>query len=333
MPECAARVGPAARPGARRAVSARAYLARDVKLRHLRLLVAIDDARQLSKVARILHITQPSVSKALAEVESSTGAPLFDRTPRGLLPTALGALIIRSARDVLAELERAAAAVEQLRLGRSSTLALGAMPGAALGLLAPALTLLRRREPGLALQVLEAPTDELLSRLAAGRLDVVLGARFRRALPEGLSVHPLYVDPLVIAAAPTHPVASAARVSWEELAASPWILTPPTNPLRLGFERALRERGLAPPVDVIDSSMMDLSLRVVAQGDALTLSPRRQALYLQGLGLWRIVADEYAQAIDLKLDVGLFTAAGAKAAGFGALLACLQQALADGAAA
>lgn len=310
-------------------MSTRGFLLRDVKLRHLRLLVAIDDARQLSKVARLLHITQPSVSKALAEAESLAGAPLFDRTPRGLLPTALGAVIIRSARDVMAELERAAAAVEQLRRGRLSTLALGALPGAALGVLAPALTLLRQREPSVALQVSEAPTDELLSRLVAGRLDVVLGARFRRALPEGVTVHPLYVDPLVIAAAPTHPVARPGSIPWAELAASPWILTPPTNPLRLSFERALRERGLPLPVEVIDSSMMDLSLRMVAAGEALTLSPRRQALYLQGQGLWRIVADDFAQAIGLTFDVGLFTPAGPTPAGFGSLLACLQQVLAD----
>ncbi len=307
-------------------MTAKRFLSRDVKLRHLRLMVAIDDARQLSKVARMMHITQPAVSKTLAEIEASVGSRLFERTPRGLLPTPGGVALIRSARDVLAELDRAGAEMEQLSRGRSRALVIGAMPSAALSILAPALARLRRVEPELVLRVIEGVTEDLLAQLVAGRLDAVLGARFRSVLPEGVAAHALYADPLVFIAGPAHPAARRARTGWDELAAMPWILTPPAHPLRAGFERALRDHGMATPRLVIDSSMTDLTIGLVAAGDALALTASRQARYLQGLGLVRTVAAEHAKLLGLDLKVTLFTQSGAGTqAEILRLIECLEQ--------
>ncbi len=309
-------------------MTAKRYLSRDVKLRHFRLLVAIDDARQLSKVARMMHITQPAVSKTLAEIEASVGSRLFDRTPLGLLPTPGGMALIRSARDVLAELDRAGAEMEQLTRGQSRSLVIGAMPSAALSVLSPALALLRRAEPALVLRVSEGVTEDLLTQLVAGRLDVALGARFRPSLAEGLAAHELYADPLVFVAGPSHSAARRDNITWDELAEMPWILTPPTHPLRASFERALRDRGLVAPRQVIDSSMMDLTLGLVAAGEALAFMAQRQANYLQGLGLVRIVAAEQASELNLDLKVTLFRQTGTGLRGdIRCLLDCLHQAL------
>lgn len=311
-------------------MTARRFLARDVKLRHLRLMVAIDDARQLSKVARLMHITQPAVSKTLAEMEASVGARLFERTPQGLLPTPGGMALIRSARDVLAELDRAGAEMEQLSRGRSRALVIGAMPSAALSIVAPALARLRRTEPELVLQVREGITEDLLAQLVAGRLDAVLGARFRPVLPEGVAAHRLYDDPLVFIAGPGHPAARRARAPWDALAALPWILPLPTNLLRVSFERALRDQGMATPHQVIDSSMMDLMIGLVAAGDALALTPLRQARHLEKLGLARIVATEHATRLALDLKVSLFTQSGKVPRGdIGRLVECLEQVLGE----
>lgn len=306
-------------------MTAKRFLSRDVKLRHLRLLVAIDDARQLSKVARLMHITQPAVSKALAEIEASVGSRLFERTPQGLLPTPGGMALIRSARDVLAELDRAGAEMEQLTRGRARSLVIGAMPSAALSVLASALARLRQAEPDVALRVIEGISEELLAQLVAGRLDAVLAARFRPVLPQGVAAHPLYDDPLVFVAGPGHPAALRTGMGWDELAAFPWILTPPTHPLRAGFERALRGQGMVAPRQVIDSSMTDLMLGLVTAGDALAFTSWRQARYLQGLGLVRIVAAEHAAMLGLDLKVTLFTPAGAASrAEIRQLIECLE---------
>ncbi len=65
--------------------------------------MAIGDAGQLSRVARLLHVTQSALSKALAKIERSIGEPAFERTGAGLVPNRRGATLIRAARAALAD--------------------------------------------------------------------------------------------------------------------------------------------------------------------------------------------------------------------------------------
>ncbi|HRM92388.1 MAG TPA: LysR family transcriptional regulator, partial [Alicycliphilus sp.] len=73
----------------------------NLKLRHLQMLVALDQFRHLGRTAEFLSLTQPAVSKTLAEIESMFGLPLFERSTRGTEPTAAGASVVRFARLVL----------------------------------------------------------------------------------------------------------------------------------------------------------------------------------------------------------------------------------------
>ena len=73
-----------------------AYLRRGLTLRHLHLLVELDETRHVGKVAAAMHVSQPAISKALAELEGGIGVSLFDRTPRGLVPTEHGARLVQN---------------------------------------------------------------------------------------------------------------------------------------------------------------------------------------------------------------------------------------------
>ena len=84
-----------------------AFLQRALTLRHMRLLVALEDLRQVGRVAAALNISQPAVSKALAEIENGVGVALFERTPRGMVPTAHGACLLRYAHMMTNEITRA----------------------------------------------------------------------------------------------------------------------------------------------------------------------------------------------------------------------------------
>ena len=78
----------------------------NLKLKHLQLLVALDQFRHLGRAAEFLALTQPAVSKTLAEVERQFGVGLFVRSTRGTEPTAQGHSLVRFARRVLVDLER-----------------------------------------------------------------------------------------------------------------------------------------------------------------------------------------------------------------------------------
>ena len=71
------------------------YLQINLKARHLRLLIALDDFGNLKQVADLSHVTVPAVSKALTELEKGLGLELFSRTPRGLKATPYGECLDR----------------------------------------------------------------------------------------------------------------------------------------------------------------------------------------------------------------------------------------------
>ena len=108
-----------------------------LKLRHLQLLVALDELRNLNRAAQSLGLTQPAASRLLAEVEQMVGGAVFERRPRGVEPNALGEVLLRRAveamqRDtpglqVTVEVEPSARLIEGLRRGRLD-LALARIP-------------------------------------------------------------------------------------------------------------------------------------------------------------------------------------------------------------
>ena len=100
----------------------------NLKLRHLQLLVALDDFRHLGRAAEFLSMTQPAVSKSLAEIERMFELDLFLRSTRGTEPTPYGTAVLRFARSVLSDFGRTRdeiAAVASGAAGRTSVVADG----------------------------------------------------------------------------------------------------------------------------------------------------------------------------------------------------------------
>src|SRR6476661_1017112 len=89
----------------------------NIKLRHLQLVVALDEFRHVGKTAEFLSVTQPAVSKMLGEVEQMLGITLFQRSTRGTQPTVAGQSLARFARSVLAGYERTRDEIAALESG------------------------------------------------------------------------------------------------------------------------------------------------------------------------------------------------------------------------
>jgi hypothetical protein len=99
----------------------------NLKLRHLQLLVVLDQFRHLGRAAEFLSLTQPAVSKTLAEIERLFGVSLFDRSTRGTEPTPYGAAVVRFARSVLADYERTRDELAAVAAGATGRVRVGAM--------------------------------------------------------------------------------------------------------------------------------------------------------------------------------------------------------------
>src|SRR5260221_6392447 len=96
-----------------------------LRARHLVLLSAIYRHRVLRLVAAELNYSQPAVTKTLQELEALIGAPLFQRTRRGLVPTAVAELVVARGQTILADLNRLAGDLVALDDGYSGIIRVG----------------------------------------------------------------------------------------------------------------------------------------------------------------------------------------------------------------
>src|SRR5262249_48632931 len=141
--------------------------------RDLRLVLALATARTTAGAAASLHLTQPAVSRALLVVEHKLGVRLFERTPRGLQPTAAGRTLLDSAPRLLSELhalesvlQGTASRPERLRLVCECYTAYHWMPSA--------VQTLRGTLPGVDLSIVIECTQDPIGALQAGEIDVAL---------------------------------------------------------------------------------------------------------------------------------------------------------------
>jgi len=226
----------------------------NIKLRHLQLLVALDQFRHLGRTAEFMSVSQPAVSKMLSEVESMLALTLFERSARGTEPTASGVSLIRFARSVLAEYERTRDEISAVASGTAGRTRVGSMVVAMPVLLARAVALLKQRSTQVTVLVEEGDLTHLLPKLRLGELDVFVGRLEPGYASPDLLTEPLYEEPMVAVVAADHALARKAKPTWADLAAIPCVLPPPWASLRVKIEQQFFKHGLAPPQDVVETS-------------------------------------------------------------------------------
>ena len=178
-------------------------------LRQLQYAVAVAETGGFRRAAECCHVSQPSLSAQLAQLEAVLGVRLFERNRRGVLPTAAGEALLARARRVLLDADDLAAAAALLGDPLSGPLHLGVIPTVSPYLLPGATSALRARCPRLSVRWTEDRTDGLLSSLREGRLDGVLLARV--AGLDDLKRTTVMEDPFLLATPHDHPLAMGRR--------------------------------------------------------------------------------------------------------------------------
>jgi DNA-binding transcriptional LysR family regulator len=229
-------------------------------LKHLRLIAAIAEHRQVSLAADALGMTQPAASRTLAEAEARVGVPLFERHPKGMLPTNAGEGLARRARNILDELTDAADEVERLRLGRGGIVRIGTVTGAAVGYVVPAIRALKEQSPEAEVHVDVANSEELISGLLALRHDMILGRVPMRMAPAGLSMQRARGERVQIVASAGHAAAARDAVSLADLVGAEWVMQGPGAPIRRAVEDAFLNLGAPLPRNVTNTASLLMAL-------------------------------------------------------------------------
>jgi molybdate transport repressor ModE-like protein len=193
-----------------------------------RLAVLREVARHgsFSAAARALHLTQPAVSRHVANLEREVGLRLMERTTRGLQLTEAGRTLVSRADAIAAHLGAARAEVEALRAAEAGTLRVGSFPSAAVTLVLPTLADLHEQRPGIEVALDESPPRETVRRLRSAELDagVVFESPEEASRPlDGLERVRLLDDPMLAAVPRSHPLAGAESVRLDDLAHEGWV--------------------------------------------------------------------------------------------------------------
>jgi LysR family pca operon transcriptional activator len=256
---------------------AKRFLDQRLRLNLLRAVDAIDTHRGLLKASAAIGISQPALTKSLQELEEILQLRLFDRHARGVHTTAAGAVFVRSARRVLAELHRLEDELDVLLVPGGGTVALGALPVAASGVLPGALIRLKQTHPAIRMRLQQGRTEELLPLLASGEIDLIVGRLYEPPMPDGFEREPLWAEPISILARPGHPLFSAPAVTVEELRRYDLVLPTVTQRVGQEIEGLLATLGLAAAAPLRSSSYG--FIREMLHGtDMLSAMPRLMML-------------------------------------------------------
>jgi DNA-binding transcriptional LysR family regulator len=242
-------------------------------LRRLAVLQSVVETGSITAAAQTLGFTVSSVSQQMSGLEHQLDVVLFEKSGRGIRPTAAAVLLAEHAALLLAGAAEAERALDDLKSGRKGRLHVVSFPSAGDSLLPPAMAELRRRQPGV---LVEASVDEAegaLARLRSGRADLAVvvepyGAG--RAPDDGLLRVHLLDDPYRLLLPKGHRLARRRLVDLAELAGDDWVSTMGggLDYVREVTVAACRRAGFMP--------------RIVAQADEF---PATQGYVAAGLGV------------------------------------------------
>ncbi|MFI5589444.1 LysR family transcriptional regulator [Amycolatopsis sp. NPDC051758] len=251
-----------------------------MEARHLRYALALADHQHFGRAAASLGIAQPPLSAQIAAVEREVGERLFDRTSRGVFPTAAGAAFLARARRALDEMTAARVEAGRAARGETGLLRMGFIGSALLDPLPGVLGRFRKNRPDVRLDLREMSSPQAAAALVAGDLDVAVGrGNPRGAGAENLVTVPIGADHLVAVVGTAHPFAGHAEIRLEQLAAEHLIMSAPEQePAVAAHLRTL----FGPDATVLDAATTSRDVHTIiglaACGVGVGVGPARMRL-------------------------------------------------------
>jgi DNA-binding transcriptional LysR family regulator len=189
-----------------------------MELRHLRYFVAVAEAENITRAATKLHVSQPALSRQIHDLEDDIGFPLLERSAKSVRLTEAGRTFLTEARAVLQRAGEAVAAARARAGGRSGEIQVGYAPSLTVQILPQALRIFQAEFSGIRVMLHDLSTEEMLSQLHAGKLQLALMVQPTKKTLRGLRFEELARYPLQVAVAPTHPLARSRSISLEKVA-------------------------------------------------------------------------------------------------------------------
>jgi DNA-binding transcriptional LysR family regulator len=243
------------------------------ELRLLRYFVAVAQEGNVTRAAAALHISQPSLSAAIKQLEGQLGVELLARQGRRVTITPAGELLARRATELVAHADAVAGEVRSHGAAASGRLRLGLSPTARYGVAPDLLSACAAQAPAVMIYTSEDTTGALLRDVAGGQLDLAI-TFCAPARADEVELRLLREEPAVVHLPASHPLASRPRLTLEELAGETILIAASRD--STGFtERVLSafaEVGIEPQTRV--DPYPDLGLQAVREGAGIVIYAR-----------------------------------------------------------
>lgn len=246
-------------------------MSRQPTLKQLRYLCAVAEYAHFGQAAKACHVSQSTLSAGILELEDTLGVSLVERNNRQVLLTTLGEDVVRRSQDLLRDVEDLVTLCDAAAEPFSGKMRLGVIPTVAPFILPRLLNRLREQYPAFQLFIREDLSQNLVTALHHGELDVLL-----LALPfpaEGVETMPLFSDEFLLASPPGHELAGQPVVRTAQLKGEGLLLLEDGHCLREHALEAckLRDSDVSVPYQ---ATSLNTIVQMVANGIGITLLPR-----------------------------------------------------------
>lgn len=240
-----------------------------MKLHQLRVLLAVAEHGSIHEGARALHISQPALSKAIAELERELGVTLLSRSVRGVSLTAYGLALVKRASVVEQELRHALEDIESIRGHAEAELNIGFTAVASSGPLPAAMAAFRQRFPNVALRAFELRPQQIQEGLREGRLDLGLISTNSGPGSASLQWEPLFSVGMKLAVRAGHPLRRTRRL--RPLQEADWLVLDPVDDAGSPLASLMRLHRMEMPRRVVQSASNLLGLQLATRTDLISM--------------------------------------------------------------
>jgi DNA-binding transcriptional LysR family regulator len=244
-----------------------------VKLRDLRVLVAVANAGSISRAAEYLAVSHPVVSRTISDLEHTLGVRLFDRTPHGVEPTMYGRAFLDCGVAIFDELRRGVQRIEFLSDPTSGEVRIGSYDVMMAGFIPTIIDRLARRNPKMTFHTIQGENQFLRAALRERKVDVVISRRIQAAGDDDIVTEALFHDPLFVVAGPRNRWAARRKIDLSELLNEPWIMPVPDTTISGLIADGLRSSGLELPRSAVMSNSIPLRNSLLATGRYFSVLP------------------------------------------------------------
>ena len=255
-----------------------------IKLRHLRVAMAIHEHGSVTDAAEALFVSQAAVSKTIAEAEETLQVELFVRRGRGIVPTEAGVKFIQYGQRISAEIRVLEAELTALSHGVSGQVVIGTSAVSAHIFTAEVITHLKGRSPGINIRLHNYYGVDILTDLRAGKLDLAIAPISAPDLAPDLEAVSLLNSEPVLVAGVGHPAIAMKQADWESLTGFCWCLPPPNSRWRIHLEKHWAELGMPSPSNLVESAYSMTLLALLRAMPALSVLPEGVARYWEEQG-------------------------------------------------